>query len=385
MPSLGVKSPRIYTRHAWDWVTIGRPVSTLLLTGATGMVGREILARAAADAHFDRILCLVRPPLDRLVPLLAAHGITDASHVTAIPGDVTEPDLGSPDLSALADVTHVIHCAATVAFDHPLAEARRINVGGTTAVLDLCRRLPKLERLDSVSTSYVAGKRDDVVAEAELTHAKGFHNTYEQTKYESELLLRTAMRDVPIAVHRPSIVVGDSRTGKTGSWKVLYWPLKVIARGWLPAVPYDPLGRLDIVPVDFVASAMLALSRDARTIGRTFHLTAGPGRDTTFGALADHLATRLERRPPRRVKPLWWRRVIRPTLMLFPSKDLRKTLRTGLVYRPYLELRLQFDTTEADTYLRETGVECPPVVDYIETIVDAAVASDFGRRTVPST
>lgn len=357
----------------------------MLLTGATGMVGREILARLAVDARFDRVLCLIRPPLDRLPALLSAHGIADASHVSGVAGDVAEAGLGIADPRALDDVTHVIHCAATVAFDHPLDEARRINVGGAEAMISLCRRLPKLERLDAVSTCYVAGLRRDLVCEADLTHDRGFHNTYEQTKYECELRLRDAMRDLPIAVHRPSIVVGDSRTGKTGSWKVLYWPLKVLARGWLPVVPYDSEGRLDIVPVDFVASAIVALSKDARTIGGTFHLAAGPGRDTTFAALADHLSSRLGRRQPIRVKPIWWRRVIRPSLMLVPSKNLRKTLETGVVYRPYLELRLQFDTTHADAYLQPAGVRCPPVIAYIDTIVDAAVASDFGRRAVPST
>jgi thioester reductase-like protein len=348
------------------------------------MVGREILARAAADARFDRVLCLIRPPLDRLGPLLVAHGVTSTSHVSALAGDVTKPGLGLPDLSALAGVTHVIHCAATVAFDEPLQEARRINVGGTTMILDVCRRLRKLERLDAVSTCYVGGRRRDLVKETDLTHACGFNNTYEQTKYESEELLRAAMPDLPMAVHRPSIVVGDSRTGKTGSWKVLYWPLKVLARGWLPAVPYDPEGRLDIVPVDFVASAILALSADARTIGRAFHLAAGPGRDTTLGTLAEHLSSRLGRRAPIRVRPIWWRRVIRPALMLVPSKNLRRTLGTALVYRPYLELRLQFDTSVADAHLRPASVQCPRVIDYIDTIVDAAVASDFGRRTAAS-
>jgi long-chain acyl-CoA synthetase len=349
------------------------------------MVGREILARVAADPRFDRVLCLIRPPLDRLPALLTAHGVTEAGHVAGLAGDVTEPGLGITDPHALDDVTHVIHCAATVAFDHPLDEARRINVGGTQAILDLCRRLPKLERLDAVSTSYVAGKRSDIAHEADLEHDRGFHNTYEQTKYESEQRLRAAMRDLPIAVHRPSIVVGDSRTGRTGSFKVLYWPLKVLARGWLPVVPYDAEGRLDIVPVDFVASAIVALSRDASTIGGTFHLAAGPGRDTTFGVLATHLSGRLGRRQPVRVTPAWWRRVIRPALMLMPSKNLRKTLETGVVYRPYLELRLQFDTTRADAHLHPAGVHCPAVISYIDTIVDAAVASDFGRRPVPTT
>lgn len=355
-------------------------MSTLLLTGATGMIGREILARAASDTRFDRVLCLVRPPLDRFTAVRAATGIGAGSHVEAIAGDVTEPGLGISDAVALDDVVHVIHCAATVAFNHPLEEARRINVDGTKHLLDVCRRLRALGRLDAVSTCYVAGKRDDVVMESDLDHDRGFHNTYEQTKYECEHLLRAAMCELPIAVHRPSIVVGDSRTGKTASWKVLYWPLKVIARGWLPIVPYDPHGRLDIVPVDFVADAVLALGRDATSVGRTLHLAAGPRRDATVEELAEHLSSRLERRKPIRVSPAWWRRVIRPSLMLVPSAALKRTLETGLVYRPYLELRLRFDTSEADTRLGSAGVRCPAVLDYIDTIVDAAIASDFGKR-----
>src|SRR5690348_18411021 len=88
------------------------------------MVGREILARASADGRFDRIFCLVRPPLDRFAALLADQGITNAPHVTALAGDVTEQDLGTA-LATLADVTHVIHCAATVSFDR--SEERRVG------------------------------------------------------------------------------------------------------------------------------------------------------------------------------------------------------------------------------------------------------------------
>ena len=358
-------------------------MSALLLTGATGMVGREILSRASTDGRFDRIFCLVRPPLDRFAALLAEQGIPDASHVTALAGDVTETDLGT-SVPALDSVTNVIHCAATVSFDHPLDEARRINVRGTRNVLDVCRRLPRLDRLDAVSTCYVAGRRADLVREPDLSDAFGFNNTYEQTKYESELELRAAMQDLPIAVHRPSIVVGDSRTGRTGAFKVLYWPLKVIARGWLPIVPYDPGAQLDIVPVDYVTSAILALSRDPATIGRTYHLAAGPGRDITLGALAEHLSARFGRRLPLRVHPRWWQRVVRPALMMMPAPALRRTLQTGLVYRPYLQMRLRFDTTDARGRLDPQGVRCPRVVDYIDTIVDAAIASDFGKRPIPT-
>jgi thioester reductase-like protein len=356
-------------------------MSTLLLTGATGMLGREILVRALRQPRFDRVLCLVRPPLQRLDAILAAQGIVATDRVSALAGDVREPDLGLND-HELRDVTHVLHAAATVRFDHPIEDARPINVRGTNAVVTVARQLPRLERLDVVSTCYVAGRRTGLIRETELEHDRGFHNTYEQTKYEAELLLRDAMRDLPVTVHRPSIVVGDSRTGRTASWKVLYWPLQVLARGWLPAVPYDPLGRLDIVPVDFVADAVLALAADPRTIGRTFHLAAGPGRDTTLGELAARVADRWRRRAPWRIPPAWWRHVVRPALMWLPSDTVRSTLRAGLVYRPYLELRLRFDTSEADASLGPAGVPCPRVVDYIDTIVEAAVRSDFGRRPV---
>ncbi|MFV8752816.1 SDR family oxidoreductase [Nannocystaceae bacterium ST9] len=364
-------------------------MSTILLTGATGMVGRELLARLAADPRHERVYCLVRPSAKqsaqaRLDAVLGdSGGRPDPGRVIAIAGDVVQPELGlgRPDRAALAGVTRILHCAASVSFSLPLDESRLINVIGTERMLALARTLPRLERFDAVSTTYVAGRRDDLVHEAELEHARGFHNSYEQSKSEAEQLLRRAMSDLPIAVHRPSIVVGDSRTGKTGAWKVLYWPLKVIARGFLPAIPYDPQCRLDIVPVDFVADAILALADDLSTLAGTYHLAAGPGRDCTMADFIRVVFGKLGRRPPLQVQPRLWRRAVRPALMLAPSARLRRTLTTGLAYRPYLELRLRFDTAQADAKLRATSVACPAVLDYMDTIIDAALRSDFGRRS----
>ena len=339
----------------------------LLLTGATGMVGREVLARAVTDDRFERIHCLVRPTQAesaqrRLSAVLRGLGLAPDRRVRAVPGDITNRGLGLGPRS-LRGVTHIVHGAATVAFDNPLETARRINVDGTGHVLDVARRLPHLERVDTVSTCYIAGRRTGLVAETDLDHTAGFRNTYERTKYEAELMLRTAGRELPITVHRPSIVVGDSRTGATGAWKVLYWPLKVISRGWLPVIPYDPDATLDIVPVDFVADAILALSRDAATVGGTFHLAAGPGRDITVGEMLAHVFALMDRRKPVRVPPAVFRRVVRPALMLVPDERVRRTLHQGLVYRPYLELRVQFDTTRADAALAPHRLACPAVRD----------------------
>lgn len=352
------------------------------------MVGREVLVRAAADPRFTRVSCLVRPgdgatADERLSALCRKIGLKPGTKVRALAGDVTEPGLGIR-ARQISGVTNVIHCAATVSFNHPLVEARHINVAGTQHVLDLCHRLTKLERLDAVSTCYVAGKRAGLILESDLEHEAGFHNTYEQTKYESEQLLRAAMPDLPIAVHRPSIVVGDSKTGATGAWKVLYWPLKVSANGLMPVIPYDAEGRLDIVPVDFVADGIMALSRDPGALGGTFHLAAGPGRDVTMSDLFERVFAKLNRRPPLRVPPVLFRNLFRPALMLVPSDRLKRTLRSAIVYRPYMELRLQFDTRGADALLEPVGVNCPKVVDYFDTIVQAALDSDFGRAPAGS-
>src|SRR5262245_53384604 len=170
----------------------------VLLTGATGMVGREVLARAAAEPRYEKVWCLVRPSggqtaQERLDEVLGKVGIAaDPARITAVPGDVVSPELGlDPQGRAqLKQLDRIIHCAASVSFDLPLEEAREINVRGTERIVALARTLPALQRLDAVSTAYVAGCRDDLVREEELVHNRGFHNTYEQTKHESEVLLR---------------------------------------------------------------------------------------------------------------------------------------------------------------------------------------------------
>ena len=219
--------------------------------------------------------------------------------MVAIAGDVVEPELGLTlgDRNTLAQVDRILHCAASVSFALPLAEARAINVIGTERLLALARSLPRLQRFDAVSTAYVAGCRTSRILESELDHDAGFHSSYEQSKNESEQVLRRAMLDLPITVRRPSIVVGDSRTGRTGAWKVLYWTLKIVARGFLPVIPHDPEGKLDIVPVDFVADAIFALANDPETIGRTYHLAAGPDRDAFLGELTAAVFARIGRKP----------------------------------------------------------------------------------------
>ena len=116
-------------------------------------------------------------------------------------------------------------------------------------------------------TAYVAGERSDLVREDELVVGQGYRNTYEQTKAEAETLVRSRLGSLPGVILRPSIIVGDSRTGVTSSFKMMYWPLKIYARRLWRTVPGYPDAVLDIVPVDFVADSVARLLFDEAALG----------------------------------------------------------------------------------------------------------------------
>src|SRR5580704_12854799 len=166
---------------------------TVLLTGATGFVGRELLWRLARRPA-DRVICLLRAKGDvnadaRLVRVLdnaRPEPLTadQKSRVTAVHGDLTAEDLGlSPrqrdELSS--SVSRVIHDAATVDWATPLAVARQINVEGTRRVIELAKRAQTrgvLRRFDYISTCHVCGRRRGNIAEESLDDRDGFFNNY---------------------------------------------------------------------------------------------------------------------------------------------------------------------------------------------------------------
>jgi long-chain acyl-CoA synthetase len=276
----------------------------------------------------------------------------------------------------------VIHSAATVRFDHSLDEARAINVEGTRRVLDFAAGAQQLRSLAYVGTAYVAGERSDLVRESELSVGQGYRNTYEQTKAEAEALVRSRMASLPAVVLRPSIIVGDSQTGVTSSFKMMYWPLKIYARRLWRTVPGYPDAVLDIVPVDFVASAVARLAFDDAALGSTVHLCAGPRGSATIQQIARRAAEYFHAPEARYVDPRLFFAAIRPLLWVSLWGRKRRVLRDGRAYRDYFTMRMQFDTANADRLLGPAGVCPPPVLDYLDSLFNYCVASDWGRKPV---
>ena len=372
------------------------------ITGGTGLVGGEMIPRLLNDDADGIVKVLVRGAsseeaaarLDRTLRHLFKEADLHRARrrVTAIRGDITAERLGMParDFEALsAEATHVVHAAATTRFDLPLGEAHAVNAEGTRRVLALARRAARarLERMLYVSTAYVSGDRSGVIREEDLEAGQTFVNSYERTKHDAEREVRAAMGEVPALVVRPCAVIGDSGTGRTSTFNVIYYPLKLLPRGLLRALPGSPSTPIDLVPVDYVADAMnhVLLRRDA--VGKTYHLTAGD-RVETIGEIARLAVLHLNEQhgfglppltPVRFIPHSVFHRVVKPLLKLRHGVKGRRVIEKLEVYLPYLTTRKRFDTTNAASALRGTGIAVPPLADYFGRVVRYCLETDWGR------
>jgi thioester reductase-like protein len=365
----------------------------VLLTGATGFVGMELLARYLERTD-RRVFALVRGANEREVAdrvehtLLCLFGADHpyAQRVVAVRGDITRPGLGlGGKRDQLAEqVSEVVHGAASVSFELGLEDLRQINVEGTRRMLEFAERAQArggLRRFSYISTAYVAGEHAGCFSEDDLDVGQRFRNAYEQSKFEAEHLL--ADTRLPVTVLRPSIIVGERDSGWTQSFNVLYWPLRAFSRGAYVALPARRDAPVDVVPVDYVADAIFALSQAPEAEGATYHLTAGSNA-TSVGELVELAASYFRRPAPRLISPGVYRRVVHPFLVQAARDERsRRALSRSAVFFPYFEMAVTHDDRRSRVALRGTGIAPPPLSGYFERLVDFALAAEWGRRPIP--
>ncbi|KXP01022.1 SDR family oxidoreductase [Tsukamurella pseudospumae] len=253
-------------------------MASYFVTGGTGFIGRAVVARLAAAEHGSTIYLLVRDAsLPRFERLIADLGHELAPQVVPVAGDVTEPGLGITPGDLPEHVDHVIHLAAVYDMEAPEEIQQLTNVGGTRNTLELAERLGAT--MHHVSSLAVAGNHEGWFAESDFDVAQDFPTPYHRTKYEAERLVRGS--SVPWQVYRPSIVVGDSMTGAIDKIDGPYYFFPFLRlMGTIPHhlhVPFANLGYTNIVPVDFVAAALVALVTAPPAPGTVYHLADPKG------------------------------------------------------------------------------------------------------------
>jgi thioester reductase-like protein/NADP-dependent 3-hydroxy acid dehydrogenase YdfG len=245
-----------------------------VVTGGTGFIGRRVVSRLL-DARPDaEVWVLVRrSSLGRFETLAAEWG----DRAKPLVGELTEPGLGLADeaIAELGDVGHLVHCAAIYDITVAEPEQRAANVEGTQAVIDLARRLDAT--LHHVSSIAVAGDFHGEYTEDDFDIGQQLPTPYHQTKFEAELLVRSAT-GLRHRIYRPAVVVGDSRTGEMDKVDGPYYFFGVLAKlavlPRLTPIMLPDTGRTNIVPVDYVADALVALINADGRDGQTFHLTS---------------------------------------------------------------------------------------------------------------
>lgn len=372
--------------------TGARTRGDLLLTGSTGFLGMELLARLLEDTD-RRVWAPVRAGDDAeaearlratLSTLLPDPDLY-SERVVAFAADLTQPRLGldARRRDEIAEhVGEIIHSAASVSFTLPLEEARAINLEGTRRMLELagdCQARGGLTRYAHVSTAYVAGDHSGDFSELDHDLGQGFNNTYEQSKWEAERLVNERAADLPVQIFRPSIVVGHERSGWTASFNVIYTPLRMYARGALPLIPARRSAPVDIVPVSYVARAILAL--DDVGAGGTFNLVAGPDAPT-MAELIDLTVSHFDGPPIRTVSPAVYRRTVEPVLMRRATPAQRRWIEQTKVFFPYFSSGVRFRAEATRAALEPLGVQAPALGDYFDRLVDFAVGCRWGGRKV---
>jgi thioester reductase-like protein len=341
----------------------------VLITGFPKLLARRMALRLhAGGAHVALLVDEAHAP--------AARDFAQGA-MEVLVGDASAMHLGlstSEYRDLTSTVTDVLHAAEETTLGAPRDQMKRMNVSGTQAALELAVDAQKLRRFTHLSTVFVSGDRVGAIAEDELACGQAFRNAYEETKFEAELLVRRAMSQIPATVLRPSIVVGDSKTGEIDRFEGPYALaiLLVTSPVQVPVpLPGDGVAPLNAVPIDYVIDAAAAIHADSRAIGRTFHLV--DPNPSSARRVYELIAQRSGKKLPR--MSLGYK--LTDALLKLPGLErLTREQRAAIAYVNHLAFYSSRHTLEI---LDGTGIRCPPIESYLDNLIEF-VRAEYRRN-----
>ena len=362
-------------------------MNKFFITGSTGVVGSAIVAQLSAhgDTEFQLLirakdqqdLARRRAAMLRFWDIPAESEL--ANRITALQGDVTLPQFGCAAETyqrLVSGTTHIVHSAAIVKMNLPLDEARHSAVSSVRSILKLaaeCREHGTLQKVDIVSTVGVSGLTPGLMPELPMLSVEKFHNSYEASKSEAERVVLGHQGDLPVTLHRPSMVVGHAETGKVIHFQVFYHLCEFLSgrhtRGLIPAT-----GEvcLDTIPVDYVAKAIAYSARHPdETKGQIFHLCSGPKDSIPVSELVtlirESFGEKL-RRQPRAIPPSLFRYAL-PAMTWFAGEREKKALRNLPIFLDYLAFPQQFSNERSNKFFNSVDISLPKPANYLPTVL----------------
>ena len=353
------------------------PKATIFATGFPGFIGKRLIARMAVLRRHDAFRLLVEPKRAAEARRII-QSFPRPTRFEILEGDVTDMHLGlaGAEYARLCDeATEIWHLAAVSYLGVQRETARRVNIEGTRNVLELGRDCRGLTKIVHFSSAFVSGLRQGVVCEDELDARQSFRSAYEESKYQAEQLARRASKDLPTLILRPSIVVGDSRTGEIDRLEGPYYLSVLLVTSPLAVplpLPGEGVAPLHVVPVDFVVEAALAIARDPRAIGRTFHLVDPSPMSSR--RVYEMIAALVNRKAPKVSVPL------RAAEVLLRVPVLERLARPQRAALAYLNSLVFYNCQNTLELLEGAELRCPPIATYLPKLVEFARAYYRRRR-----
>ena len=247
------------------------------VTGATGFIGRFLVGKLVARGKPIYVL-VRRGSQKRVAELRERYGVDD-KRIVAITGDLGRPNLGLSDAELRrlkGKVEHFFHLAAIYDLTASAEAQQTANVQGTRNAVQLAEAIGA-RCFHHMSSIAAAGLYEGVFREDMFDEAEELDHPYFRTKHDAEGVVRREC-EIPFRINRPGFVVGHSQTGEIDKIDGPYYFFKPIQKlrkmlpPWMPTIGIEG-GRINIVPVDFVAAALDHIAHKKGLDGKCFHLT----------------------------------------------------------------------------------------------------------------
>lgn len=351
------------------------------VTGATGFIGRFLVSNLLKRK--GTIHVLVRKGSEKKLEAIAASMGWDRKRIDIVTGDLSKPKLGLSPAKVKAlqgKVKHFFHLAAIYDLSADAASQQVANIDGTRHALELAAAI-KAGCFHHTSSIAAAGLYPGVFREDMFEEAEGLRDPYLRTKHESEGIVRSECK-VPFRIYRPSMVIGHSKTGEMDKIDGPYYLFTLIKKmrqalpQWVPTLGIEG-GRINVVPVDFVADAMDHIAHKRGLDGQCFHLV--DPEPMRFGELmntfcraahAPEMTMRLDARMLAVVPGAVRSAVVNlPPVKRFTNMVLRD-LKLPPATLSFITYPTRFDTRVAERALKGSKVELPRLEDYAWRIWD---------------